>query len=102
MDRVAVMIDHVTNDILYDTLECIRGLVKEGKTIDDAVLVEVEKAVREYYGGDNFYCAKGISPKTLNRLVLADIERGVSRRAIALTYGITTKTIGTILKKNSV
>lgn len=91
-----------TGDIIHDTLQCVRSLVKDGKELDDTVFLEVEKAMRRFYGGQTIYCAKGISPETLNRLVVADVRRGVPRRAIATTYGISVKTIGTILKKNSV
>lgn len=90
-----------SGDIIHDTLQCVRCLVNEGAELNDETLLEVEKGVRRYYGGQTIYCQQRIAPDTLNRLVKADHERGVSRKVIASAYGITTKTVGTILRKFS-
>lgn len=88
-------------DVIHDTLQCVRCLVNEGKELNDETLLEVEKSVRRYWGGQTIYCRPGFPPATLNRLLKADLERGVSKRAMAQAYGLTVKTIGKILKNIS-
>jgi len=94
-------IEKESGNIIHDTIQCVLCLVKEGKDLNDENLLEVEKAIKYFYGGQTIYCSQGIDPATLGRLVLADHKRGVSKRAMAQAYGLTVKTIGKILKNSS-
>lgn len=88
-------------DPIRDALHCVRMLVAEGKPINDGSLVEIEKVLRQWHGGCGTYVQKSMDPAIRDSLVRSDRRSGLTRRAIALKYGISERTVGNILQNSA-
>lgn len=80
------------DDAIHAVLSMVQKSVVEGRHLDNEQLMKIDKEVRFAFSG-RVYTRKRTTVQTLEKLVRADLARGLSKKVISQTYGISESTI---------
>lgn len=90
-DDEPAFISDAPDDAIHAVLSEVQKTVVEGKPLDNARLMKIDKEVRFNFSG-RVYARQRTTAQTLVKLVRADLARGRSMKAITQAYGISETT----------